>query len=126
MASATSLFFDSFDWLSSIHSSRSATHGALCSCRRARRSCAGRPLMVRSMSKISSIRRTASTASGEMRGAFLRALLELGGDIGQFEEITARVAPAQSADGNHPIYSRWPDILPALQAPFGKLRRALA
>ena len=74
MASATSLFFDSFDRLSRIHSSRSATSGALSSCRRARRSCAALPLMARSILKIASIRRTASTASGEMT-AFLRRFL---------------------------------------------------
>ena len=50
-----------------IHFSRSTTIGLVSLCRSACRSAAGWPLILRSMAKMSSIRRTASTASGALR-----------------------------------------------------------
>ena len=64
IARATSACRDILARAARIQVSRSATSGATCFCRMAKRCSAGRPLMLRSASKMASIRRTASAASG--------------------------------------------------------------
>ena len=75
MALATGEWRDSFPRSGRIQSLRSASTGALSSWRAARRSAADLPLIPRWMSNSTSIRFTASSASGEIGGAFLPRLL---------------------------------------------------
>ena len=75
MALATSLPRESLARCSRIQLSRSATNGALSSCRTARRCSALWPLIERSISNRTSMRRTASRASGEIGAGVLPCAL---------------------------------------------------
>jgi hypothetical protein len=74
MALATALCRESLARSERVHSSSAATSGALLERRAASRSSAVTPLISRSMSKMASMRLTASSAIGEIDAAFLLRL----------------------------------------------------
>ena len=92
MALATALCRESLARSKRVHSSSAATSGALLERRAASRSSAVTPLISRSMSKMASMRLTASSAIGEIGAAFLPSP-RVGGDVGEFEELASGVAP---------------------------------
>jgi hypothetical protein len=74
MALATALCRESLARSERVHSSSAATSGALLERRAASRSSAVTPLISRSISKMASMRLTASSAIGEIGAAFLPRL----------------------------------------------------
>ena len=105
MALARSLPRDSLARCSRSQISRSATKGALDSCRTARRRSALWPLIERSMSNRASMRRTASSASGEITAVVLPCALRRA-----FAVISARAKNGRLAWAQQPAAAIGPGL----------------
>jgi hypothetical protein len=107
MALATSLLCESLARCARIQASRSATTGALSSWRAALRFSGLCPLIARSISNSTSIRRTASSANGEITAGFLhwalrrafsaRSAITKNGRRAWTQHAASRIGPGQAA-----------------------------